>query len=228
MFCGSVRTKRQSCRVDERGSMAYRCPQYQCVACSIEGLIQQLAISYLRHGYWWYVTGIIPDRKLPEEVDHNILTKYGIRKDWRYVAHNKQRGIANLQYIRCERFYVILATRGLHEFKQREAKRIRDARKCPLLVPRVMASSDSRFPRAPDSGTGRQNRVFDGYAISYRRGGYLRKSPEEKAAYLDAVQHWREQTAIGRKLPKPPKGRPDPNWHSCVEIERQSYLRLRA
>ena len=30
---------------------------YRCVAASPEGLVQQLATSYLRHGYWFYVTG---------------------------------------------------------------------------------------------------------------------------------------------------------------------------
>ena len=93
----------------------------------MEGLIQQGALSYLRHGYWWYVTGIVPERKEPTEIDHNILSKYDIRKDWRFIAHNKSRGLANLQYIRHGRFYIIMATKGFHEFKDREAKRIRDA-----------------------------------------------------------------------------------------------------
>ena len=51
----------------------------------MEGLIQQVALSYLRHGYWWYVTGIVPERKEPTEIDHNILSKYDIRKDWRFI-----------------------------------------------------------------------------------------------------------------------------------------------
>ena len=101
----------------------YRCPKYQCEVASVDGLVQQVAVSYLRHGYWWFVTGMIPERKDPREVDHNILTKYDIRKDWRFAAHRKSRGIANLQYIRHGRFYVIMATKGLHEFKQREQKR---------------------------------------------------------------------------------------------------------
>ena len=39
----------------------------------MEGLIQQVALSYLHHGYWWYVTSIVPERKDPPEIDHNIL-----------------------------------------------------------------------------------------------------------------------------------------------------------
>src|SRR5690606_6094690 len=34
-----------------------RTMKYRCVASSPEGLVQQVAVCYLRHGYWWYVTG---------------------------------------------------------------------------------------------------------------------------------------------------------------------------
>ncbi|MEM7313568.1 MAG: hypothetical protein AAF497_10500 [Planctomycetota bacterium] len=203
--------------------MAYRCPHYRCEATTIDGLIQQVALSYLRHGYWWYVTGSVPERKDVLEVDHNILTKYGIRKDWRYVAHNKSRGIANVQYIRYGRFYIIMATKGLHEFKEREAKRIRDARQSssPILVPRFASEGIGKGERS-------RRLPFDGYAIGYRRGGYLKKSPEEKAAYKLAMEEWKRATRLGRRLPKPPKGTPDPKWHSCVEIERNTWKRLRS
>ena len=190
----------------------------------MEGLIQQVALSYLRHGYWWYVTGIVPDHKAPAEIDHNILTKYDIRKDWRFIAHNKSRGIANLQYIRHGRFYIILSTKGFHEFKDREHKRIRNARNCPILIPRFVPPPDgirskNRRSQAP---------TFDGYAMSYSRGGYLRKTPEQKDAYREAMEKWRRQTMRGKRLPKPAKGTPDPKWHSCVEIERNTRLRLHA
>jgi hypothetical protein len=204
--------------------MAYRCPHYLCEATSMEGLIQQVALSYLRHGYWWYVTGVVPVRKEPTEIDHNILSKYDIRKDWRFIAHNKQRGLANLQYIRHGRFYIIMASKGFHEFKDREAKRIRDARHCPILIPRLAPSSDvdRSSPRRGKSPS------FDGYAVSYSRGGYLKKAPEERVAYRVAMEEWKEKTSRGKKLPKPAKGTPDPKWHSCVEIERNTRLRLRS
>ena len=200
--------------------MAYRCPNYLCEATTIEGLIQQVALSYLRHGYWWYVTGTVPERKHPAIADYNILSKYNIRKDWRFIAENKQRGLANVQYIRHGRFYIIMATKGWHEFKDREANRIRDARTSPILIPRDLA-----YRTADGTGKGRS---FDGYAVSYRRGGYLRKTPEDKVAYRQAIEHWKKQTALGKQLPRPPKGNRDPKWHSCVEIERQSLRRLRA
>ena len=70
--------------------------------------------------------------------------------------------------------------------------------------------------------------MFDGYAVSYRRGGYLKKTQEEKAEYRAAMEEWRHDTLAGKKIPRPAKGAPDPKWHSCVEIEKQTRLRLRA
>ena len=43
--------------------------QYRCVASSPEGLVQQVAVSYLRHGYWFYVTGRIKSGKDPAVLD---------------------------------------------------------------------------------------------------------------------------------------------------------------
>ena len=52
--------------------------KYRCIASSPEGLIQQVAVCYLRHGYWWYSTGRIPDAKDPTDVDRKLVAKYGI------------------------------------------------------------------------------------------------------------------------------------------------------
>ena len=37
----------------------------QCEAQSLSGFIQQLAVSYVAKGYWFYVTGQVPDHKDP-------------------------------------------------------------------------------------------------------------------------------------------------------------------
>ena len=42
------------------------------------------------------------------------------------------------------------------------------------------------------------------------------------------MEGWKQQTRQGKRLPKPPKGTPDPKWHSCVEIERNTRSRLQA
>ncbi len=103
--------------------------EYRCVATSLEGLIQQLAVSYVSRGYWHYTTGHIGRTKDPETVDRKLVEKYDITpKKW-VRARRKQMGFANLQYIRFERFFVILATDGEHLFKMREKDQIRDARR---------------------------------------------------------------------------------------------------
>ncbi|MDA7979501.1 MAG: hypothetical protein MPJ50_12115 [Pirellulales bacterium] len=145
--------------------------QYRCVASSPEGLVQQVAVSYLRHGYWFYVTGRIPRGKDPEAVDRKLIAKYDIAVSERERAHRKRRGLANMQYIRYQDWFLLLATEGHHRFKQEERKQICDCRRHPIK--------------------------FEGYSISYRRGG---------------------QT---------PPGGGQPKWHSCVRIDPATYKQLK-
>lgn len=122
--------------------------QYRAVATSVEGFVQQIACCYLRHGYWFYVTGRIPAGKDPHVVDAKLLAKYDIAVSESTRARRKQAGRANLQYLRHERFFVILATKGNHRFFMEEQPSIRDIRRLPLC--------------------------YAGYSISYRRGGLTR------------------------------------------------------
>ena len=116
---------------------------YRCVATSPEGLVQQVAVSYLRHGYWFYVTGRIKPGKDPTLLDLKLIAKYGIDINEREKADRKRRGLANMQYIRHGNWFVLLATEGHHAFKQQERNQIRDCRRHPIR--------------------------FEGYSISYRR-----------------------------------------------------------
>jgi hypothetical protein len=52
--------------------------EYRFEAKSVEGFVQMLASNYLPHGYWFYVTGRIPDGKSAESIDQKILAKYGL------------------------------------------------------------------------------------------------------------------------------------------------------
>ena len=119
--------------------------KYRCVASSPEGLVQQVAVCYLRHGYWWYVSGRIPKGKDPTSVDQKLIEKYEIELTGRQRAHRKRRGLANMQYIRYRAWFLLLATEGHHPFKQQERSQIRDCRRHPIR--------------------------FEGYSISYRRSG---------------------------------------------------------
>ena len=146
--------------------------RYLCEATSLEGFVQQIACNYLPHGYWFYVTGQVPDGKTARLVDEKLAAKYGIDVSRATRSRRKLAGNANLHYIRHERLFVLLATHGKHSFFEGEKACIRDAREIPIQ--------------------------YGGYSISYRRGGRLRD------------------------------GRPDPKWHSHVEIAREPYQDLEA
>ncbi len=115
----------------------------------MEGFVQQIACCYLRHGYWWYVMGAVPAHKDPGTVDRKLIEKYGIAVSESTRARRKQDGLANLQYLRLGRVFVIMATRGRHAFFEAEAGALRDIRRCPIRI--------------------------GGYSVSYRRGGRLRR-----------------------------------------------------
>lgn len=119
--------------------------QYRSEVVSVAGFVQQIACSYLRHGYWWYVTGRIPAGKDAETIDLKLIEKYGIGVSEKTRARRKQAGLANLQYLRHDRTFAIFATKGQHRFFEEEAAGIRDIRRIPLR--------------------------YSGYSISYRRGG---------------------------------------------------------
>ena len=121
---------------------------YRAEATSVEGFVQQIACCYLRHGYWFYVTGAIPPDKDPRSVDAKLIRKYDIAVSESTRRRRKQAGSANLQYIRHDRFFAILATKGTHPFFEEEQSRIRDIRVQPLR--------------------------YGGYTISYKRGGRTR------------------------------------------------------
>src|SRR5689334_21542193 len=105
---------------------------YRCVAASVAGFIQQLDDSYLKDGYWFYVTGVIPEGKDPEKTDLKIIKQYEIGLSKWARARRKKAGFSNIQYLRFERFYVIMATHGSHRFFEEEKKRLKDVRETPI------------------------------------------------------------------------------------------------
>lgn len=115
---------------------------YRCVATSREGFVQQL-VTYISSGYLFYVTGEVPPAKDPAAVDGKLIERYAIGISKWARSRRKLAGGANLQYIRHGRFFVLLATRGHHDFFLEEAN-IKDVRTHPIH--------------------------FAGYAVGYRRG----------------------------------------------------------
>lgn len=101
-------------------------------ALSVPGFIQQVAVAYLRNGYWFYVAGSVPQGKSPELTDAKLVRQYqvGVSKHVRY--RRKLRGEGSVQYIRHGRFFLLMATQGKHPFFIFERGQIRDARRTPI------------------------------------------------------------------------------------------------
>jgi hypothetical protein len=142
--------------------------EYRAEATSVEGFVQQLAVSLVGKGYFFYVAASIPEGKDPRAVDEKLIARYGIGISKWARARRKQAGSANLQYIRFERFFVLLATHGKHPFFEEEASCIKDIRRRPIR--------------------------FAGYSISHRSGHpHVRIEQEEykqlKAYLLDLAVH---------------------------------------
>lgn len=119
--------------------------KYRAVTTSVEGFVQQIACCYLRHGYWFYVKGRVPDGKRAASIDQKLIDKYRINVSESTRARRKKAGRSNLQYIRHESTFMILATKGEHRFFDEEANLIRDVRRVPIR--------------------------YAGYSISYKPGG---------------------------------------------------------
>lgn len=102
------------------------------VATTLEGFIQQVAVACIGKGYFYYVTGRVPEGKEPRVVDSKLAARYGatISKWSRY--RRKRGGHANVRYLRHERFFVLFATDGVSPFFEREAGLIRDCRREPF------------------------------------------------------------------------------------------------
>jgi len=101
-------------------------------AASLEGFIQQVAVSCIGRGYVHYVTGRVPEGKDPRLIDRKLAERYGatLSKWSRY--RRKRGGHANVRYLRHEGFFALFATEGVSPFFRDEAGLIRDCRREPF------------------------------------------------------------------------------------------------
>lgn len=176
---------------------------YKYEATSVGGFLQQLAVAYLGHGYWFYVTGHVPEGKDPAAVDRKLVAKYevGISKWAR--ARRKASGLANCQYLRHGHFFVLLASHGRHPFFEGEAH-FKDAREEPIR--------------------------FGGYSVSVKRGLDGRFHPsvrihpdayrELRAYFVDRATH-RTVEALSYELRRVP-------FEPYAPVRRQLLNILRA
>src|SRR4051794_2079928 len=97
-------------------------------AATVEGFVQQLAVAYVARGYYFYVTGYVPEGKDPARVDAKLCANYGVGLSKWAKARRRAAGQASHAYIRFRHFFVLLATHGESPFFTDEAKSVRDAR----------------------------------------------------------------------------------------------------
>ncbi len=172
---------------------------YRCIATSVAGFVQQLAVSYIRHGYWFYVTGIIPAEKDPAGVDAKLVELYDIDVTKWARAWRKALGQASIQYLRYERFFILIATHGTHVFFDREGESIVDCRREPVK--------------------------FFGYSISHRGGhACVRIEPGEfqrAKAYFEEVATKRTVEQLGHELR-------NIGWLPYAPVRKQLLYLLRA
>lgn len=105
---------------------------YRCVATSVAGFVQQLAVCYVGRGYYFYVRGGIPAHKDPAVIDRKLVDRYGIAVSKWTRCRRRKRGYASMQYLRHGEFFVLLATHGEHPFFTSEGRLVRDIRRQPL------------------------------------------------------------------------------------------------
>src|SRR5258708_29687412 len=81
---------------------------YRYEAQTIEGCLQQVAVHYVARGYYFYVSGIVPEGKDPRAIAEKLIGKYGIAVSKFVRARRKLAGQANLQLILHGRIFLLL------------------------------------------------------------------------------------------------------------------------
>lgn len=183
---------------------------YQYLAASANGFVQQLAVGYVSHGYRFYVTGIVPDNKNAVLVDRKLIEKYNVAISKWSRARRKQQGIANVHYLRHYQFFVLIATKGIHYFFDQEGPVVRDVRHDPIK--------------------------YAGYSISCRRGvdrkwhASVRIDPvryNELKSYFGEIATRRSVERLGKELrgipfePYAPVRRQMLNIHRAINRTRK-------
>lgn len=109
-----------------------RLAQYRYEATSLRGFIQQIAVGYVRWGYFFYTVAMIPAHKDPRKTDEKIIGRYNLRRSRWSNARAKEQGKASAHYLRYDRTLVLLATNGEHALWAEE--NLKDLRREPLKV----------------------------------------------------------------------------------------------
>lgn len=144
---------------------------YRYEVTSPVGFLQRVATHLLPHGYWFFTQGVVPEGKDPAMLDAKLLVKYDVVKSEGARRWRKSQGLGNVQYVRFERSWMLLATHGHHVIREGEAGNLKDVRRSPL-------------------------RIGD-YTVYVKRGNYLKKTLPESRALPDG--RWRVRVLIARE-----------------------------
>ncbi len=145
--------------------------EYQYEVTSVTGFVQRIATCLLRHGYVHFVQGEVKAGKDPRALDAKLLAKYEVVQSEHQRARRKERGLANLQYLRFERTWVLLATEGVHAMKTSEERNLKDIRAVPIQIA--------------------------GYSIYLKRGDYKKKLSDDDVLVRD--DKWHARVLIARE-----------------------------
>jgi hypothetical protein len=107
--------------------------KYQCVATTSHGAVRMLATHYLPHGYRFFVQGSVkPGRHLAQfDALMEAKFRYALSRSARNRRKNARGpgglplGLGNVHYIRFDRSWVLIATKGTHRFFEEHTKRDR-------------------------------------------------------------------------------------------------------
>jgi hypothetical protein len=104
--------------------------KYQYEVKTLGHFLRRVAIDYVRHGYFYYALREIPPDKDPQLVEQKLITFYEVTKCRTRRFRRRQKGLANVQYVRIGFSFMLLATDGYHPTFERV--RSYDIRSAPL------------------------------------------------------------------------------------------------
>jgi hypothetical protein len=145
--------------------------EYKYEVTSLTGFLQRVATHLLPKGYYFFVQGSLAEGKDPTTLDAKLLAKYDVAKSEGARRWRKRQGLGNVQYVRYQNHWVLLATHGDHPIREGEEKNLKDVRRVPI-------------------------RIGD-YAVYVKRGDYLKKASGALTATPDGK--WRVRVLIARE-----------------------------
>jgi len=128
------------------GENSYR---YECA--TLEGFVQRVVVL-AQKGYTFFLQGQVPEGKCPERLDAKFVSKFEAAQTRSQRYYRKSQGVANTQYLRVGRDWVLLATLGKLEALEKE--RLSSLSSTPIRV--------------------------GGYSISLRRDGSEKRAGRHK------------------------------------------------